>query len=60
MPADKMEILMDAIKKTDLSNLEPGELIIPNLPKDFWVGSNTFREKYLKYKQKYLNLKKQI
>jgi hypothetical protein len=58
MPADKMEILMDAIKKTDLSNLEPGELIIPNLPKDFWVGSNTFREKYLKYKQKYLKLQK--
>jgi hypothetical protein len=56
MPADKMEILMEAVKKTELSNLEPGELIIKNLPKDFWDGSNTFREKYLKYKQKYLML----
>ena len=57
MPADKMEILMDAVKKTDLSSLAPGELIIQHLPKDFWVGSHTFREKYLKYKQKYLKTK---
>ena len=56
MPADKMKILMDAMKKTDLSSFEPNELILPKLPKDFWIGSNTFREKYLKYKQKYLML----
>jgi hypothetical protein len=56
MPVDKMEILMDAMKKTDLSSFEPNELILPKLPTDFWVGSNTFREKYLKYKQKYLKL----
>jgi len=56
MPDDKMKILMDAMKKTDLSSFEPNELILPKLPKDFWIGSNTFREKYLKYKQKYLML----
>lgn len=56
MPVDKMEILMDAIKKMDLSKFEQNEFILPKLPNDFWKDSNTFREKYIKYKQKYLML----
>jgi hypothetical protein len=51
-----MEILMDAIKKMDLSKFEQNEFILPKLPNDFWKDSNTFREKYIKYKQKYLML----
>lgn len=55
-----MKILMEETKKMDLSEFQPNEFIFPKLPKDFWIGSSTFKEKYEKYKSKYLYLKNKI
>ena len=56
MPKEKYDFLIKEFEKMNFKDLEPGEIIFPTLPPNFWKGTNSFREKYEKYKAKYLHL----
>lgn len=60
MPKEKYDLLISEFEKMNFSELKPEEFPYPNLPADFWRDSDSFKQKYEKYKLKYLKLKNKI